>query len=102
MLILVITKVCCCEYSRFTFGNIPVEKISSGEMLNQVYGFKNVVGNTENNTYVCITESLCCTVELIQHCKSTILQKNTLLKNVTGVLNYSLKKIRSVMECLLI
>ena len=80
MLILVITKVRCCEYSWFTFGNIPVEKIPSSEMLNQVYGFKNVIGNMEKNTYVCITESLCCTVELIQHCKSTLLQKNTLKK----------------------
>lgn len=79
---------------------MPVEKIPSSEMLNQVYGFKNVIGNTEKNTYVCITESFCCTVELIQHCKSTLLQKNT-LKKVTGVFYYSLKKITSVMECLL-
>ena len=30
--------------------------------------------NMEKQVYMCITESLCCTAELTQHCKSTILQ----------------------------
>ena len=98
-----IIKVRCCEYSWLTFGNILVEKISSSEMLNQVYGFKNVIGNMEKNTCVCFTESLCYMTELIQHRKSTNYTPKTYIKkNVTVVFNYSLKNLKKCTNSLYI
>ena len=41
--------------------------------------------NIKKNVYLCITESLCCTAEIKQHCKSTIFQfkKKTKTNNKT-------------------
>lgn len=44
--------------------------------------------NIKQNAYICITESLSCTVE-VQHCKSTILKFEKLKNNNENILKHA-------------
>ena len=61
-----------CKLLYIEWTNNKVLLCSTGNYIQ--YPVINHNGKEYEKIYICITESLCCTAETTQHCKSTILQ----------------------------